>query len=323
MVDRNTILPGSLDEKHKANLLTQLDGLIKDLRLEYIKSVAWKRKFEEALSLLKDFPKGENPDPRLLDLQARIFAQQGRLSDAESTWKAALKVDPNNPVFLAGLTRIAEIRSRPYWLKPVLNLISWGLLFLLLIFGSLFWISRTQTVIAENDPGYSTSSNQDQILLDSLAQLKFILLDITSGSAETEFPDFNLDIEGIIVQQENGELFILFEEGLFKEGTAFQPHALELLTKLAQELERYGKNISLTIFGLADRIPLSPSSLYHDNNELGMARALKVHDHLRQHSNLPWNKVLIGSLGGAAYPFINEANTNQFNNRSVVIQVYQ
>ncbi len=323
MADKKTPLPSIHHPVGYELIMEQVGDLIDDIKLEHIKGLAWKGKFGEAQNLLNGLQKDERLNSRILDLQARIFAQQGHLSEAEATWKTALESDPSNPLYFAGLDRIAKTRSRPYWLKPFLNLITWSLLILFLIGGSLFWVSRIQIIASKNNVESNTLSSQNQVLLDSFALLKATLLEIASGPANTRLPDLAIQVEGLTVQRDNRQLFLLFEEGLFSKGAAFQPHAPELLTKLGQQLEPYGQSISLTIFGLADRVPVSRSSFYRDNNELGRARALKVLDHLRQHSNLSWNKVLVGSLGDNAYPFLDDANENQPKNRTVVIQVHR
>ena len=317
------MLPGAPGPERYQDTLEKAGSLINDIRLEHAKGLAWKGRPGEALNLLKGILAGEGADPGALDLQARIFAQQGRLSEAETAWRAALEADPNNPIYLAGLARIARVRSRAYNWKPLLNLISWRLLILLFIGGSLFWISRIQTIAYRNNAGINALQNQNQALLDSLALLKAALPEAPPGPAAGGPPGLALQSEGVSVQKEGDRLFLLFEEGLFQEGVVFRPHAPELLSQLARQLELYRDSISLTIFGLADRVQVSPSSPYRDNNELGRARALKVYDYLRQHSNLPWHRVLIGSLGGSAYPFPREGDgdTGQPKNRSVVIQV--
>jgi len=75
-------------------------------------SLARKGEYVAAAGVLRAFTDKENPHPRALDLLARIHAQQGRFSEAEACWQRALQIEPNHDSYLAGLKRIARMRSR-------------------------------------------------------------------------------------------------------------------------------------------------------------------------------------------------------------------
>jgi type VI secretion system protein ImpK len=64
--------------------------------------------FAQAEALLEGLPEGSS-DPRVLDLRARMRAQEGRLAEAERLWLEAARLDPSSPGILAGL---AEVRRR-------------------------------------------------------------------------------------------------------------------------------------------------------------------------------------------------------------------
>ena len=52
--------------------------------------------------------------PDLLELLAKVYAQQGRYLDAESVWNDALSLSPRNPSYMEGLQAIArERRTSP------------------------------------------------------------------------------------------------------------------------------------------------------------------------------------------------------------------
>jgi len=53
--------------------------------------------------------------PVALDLQARIYAQQGRYCEAEACWLEAVRLSPGNPRYRQGLDAIANERRASGW----------------------------------------------------------------------------------------------------------------------------------------------------------------------------------------------------------------
>src|ERR1051326_9065115 len=49
-----------------------------------------------------------------LDLQARVFAQQGLLLRAEACWAEALEKDPGNPAYLRSEEHTSELQSHSF-----------------------------------------------------------------------------------------------------------------------------------------------------------------------------------------------------------------
>src|SRR5437773_1296463 len=91
-----------------------LDGaasrLLEEFAISQAAELARKGAYDRAESMLR--PSVERPDAPVagLDLQARIFAQQGRLSEAEVLWRRALVKAPDNAACLAALARIHRER---------------------------------------------------------------------------------------------------------------------------------------------------------------------------------------------------------------------
>ena len=55
--------------------------------------------------------------PSMLDLKAKVCAQQGRYLEAEACWREALALAPDNQAFRRALAVIAEDRRYPFWLR--------------------------------------------------------------------------------------------------------------------------------------------------------------------------------------------------------------
>jgi len=64
----------------------------------------------------------EESSGEVLDLLARIRAQQRRFDDAETLWNRLLRRDPDNLAFRAALRCIARQRGRSGWLAALLRL---------------------------------------------------------------------------------------------------------------------------------------------------------------------------------------------------------
>jgi tetratricopeptide (TPR) repeat protein len=67
--------------------------------------------------MLAPLPADSPLRPSILDLKAKIFAQQGRYLEAEACWREALTLAPDNQAFQQALAVIAEERRCPFWLR--------------------------------------------------------------------------------------------------------------------------------------------------------------------------------------------------------------
>lgn len=67
-------------------------------------------RYAEAEEVLRACLKRQEPLPIVLDLLARIAAQQGRLGQAAELWQRAAHLDPGNAAYQAGVQRIEAIQ---------------------------------------------------------------------------------------------------------------------------------------------------------------------------------------------------------------------
>ena len=79
--------------------------------------LARRGRYDEATSTLARLPADSPLRPSILDLKAKIFAQQGRYREAEGCWREALTLAPGNQAFQQALAVIAEERRCPFWLR--------------------------------------------------------------------------------------------------------------------------------------------------------------------------------------------------------------
>lgn len=92
----------------------QLDGALGEVLLAEAARLARRGRWVEAEAAL-GFPLAPGRPTRgaALDLLARIRGQQGRWADAKAAWTEALRLDPENEAYSAGLRRLSR---RPTWL---------------------------------------------------------------------------------------------------------------------------------------------------------------------------------------------------------------
>jgi len=91
--------------------------------LDTLKAAAWlarKGDHVQAESLLEPLCNSDNPGMEVIDLSAKIHAQQGRIEQARSLWLKALAKDPSNLHVLAAL-RMCAYHKRPRLERLVLQ----------------------------------------------------------------------------------------------------------------------------------------------------------------------------------------------------------
>ena len=79
--------------------------------------LARRDRYGDAAAMLAELPADSALRPSILDLKAKILAQQGRYLEAEACWREALTLAPDNQAFRCALAAIAEERKYPFWLR--------------------------------------------------------------------------------------------------------------------------------------------------------------------------------------------------------------
>lgn len=305
----------------KEDLLKQVSLLLLKSQLAQSAEFAREGRYDDALQSISELKKEHQDNPAILDLQARIIAQQGNLKDAELLWKQALVLDPENKAYLAALNRIRQISRRPLWLKSFFNLLIGLGLILAGIFLSVFLFNRINPTSLATLPGFQKNQEIQEKILERVAALESSIQSLKTNAHSFKPPDIELNIPGIITRKENNHIVATFEKGIFQKGTIFKKEAKPLLTSLGKQLEPYSGRINLKIYGCTDSIPMPPGQKYRDNMELGRYRALKVYEYLTQTTNLPPNKLLISSYGQSFFPFSNQTPEDRAKNLTVIILI--
>src|SRR5665213_2122211 len=94
----------------------QAAALLKQVTLSQAANLARDGSYSAAEQLLTGMLATEQTDANVLDLLARIRAQQGSLLEAEALWQQVLRLDSSHLGAQAGIARIRRMRRHPVWL---------------------------------------------------------------------------------------------------------------------------------------------------------------------------------------------------------------
>lgn len=276
--------------------------------------------------------------PDVLDLQARIRAQQGHYREAEALWARAEDLDPSNPEYAEARRRVQTVQRRPAWLAaPIFWITALGMAvvsLLAVVFGRALLdgddaASLAVSKNAAHAEGARPRSGASPLEVENQIQSESPTPTPAPPAAQPSEPGPRLpdalaaDVQmpGIAVRRENDELVLTFEHGLFQDKNRLTHEARDLLTGLGAALSRHRQAISLRIVGHTDDRSVRKGSHRASNLELGAERGLAVARHLASTqggANVP---ITVETAGAEGAPFPNDSAENRARNRTVTIRI--
>ncbi|POM24646.1 flagellar motor protein MotD [Actinomadura rubteroloni] len=252
----------------------------------------------EARDLLEQaFPDGERTAP-VLDLLARVRAQQGDLDAADRHWAEAERLAPGDPDVIAARARVAALRGRRVsrfgWPAAVAAIVV-----ALVAGGGAFAVTR--------------ASDSDPVAVAPAAPPPPPSLAGPAPAAPLDGLD--LRVPGVRVVRQAGELSVTFRRGLFDEGATLSPRGRAVLAALGRRLRPQADRLRVTIIGHTD----GAGGDYTANAELGSVRAAVVREALRTSAGIPTGRFAVSSLGGELRPFKGAAGDAR--NRTVTLRI--
>jgi flagellar motor protein MotB len=301
-------------------------------------------RYEEAHRVLDELGGEGSEDPAVLDLLARVHAQQGELAEADACWARVQEIheisassgsgpSPSGPGSArasarAGRRRIAALQARRLGM-PTGRRLAVGAL-LLAVGAAVAGAVVASSSDSSEEPGASASPGGD---LDALRDQQDRLTE-QLGEVEEELGDDDratqtppeevaagLDGPGTTVSREADGLLITFDEGLFAAEETMTPEGEEALSDLGRRLVDAGLNGPLIVTGHTDDAPLPYGSPYSDRVNLGFARAQTVAEELATDTGIPLDSMGIRSTGTAEPPFPNDSAANRARNNTVTVLV--
>ncbi|MGH3721126.1 MAG: OmpA family protein [Pseudonocardiaceae bacterium] len=285
--------------------------------------LARRGRYAEAHRVLDELGGRDSIDPDLLDLLARVHAQQGELAAADECWARVQQLGVDESGSRDGRRLIAQIHARRHRQRTGRAV---GVVAVVLLAGA----GIAGAVVAR--PGQST----DQALSSELRETKTAIgdlarqvgdlqnrLDQVTLRPERALQDLRAELagSGLILRSESGTLVVTFPVGLFPSGAVLSAEGQRALADLGAHLGRFSRDVSFTVVGHTDDIPVAPNSRYTDNADLGFARARVAAQELSAHSGLPLTTFTVTSSGAADPPFPNSTTESRNQNRTVILLV--
>jgi flagellar motor protein MotB len=296
--------------------LSKLDKIIFNYYFSLSSIAASNGNYSLASDYLSELLKSEEESVIVIDLQAKIAAQQGKFREAEFLWKKCLKAEPDNPEYFAALNRINKVLTsksvRFYTLFNLLKITTVFLLILILLFIFVFEIFQQ-----EQHMTFIKEQNQEMISkIENLINLKAsenkYLLDIT---------DKMKSINGITVESNSNEISIYFNDGLFSKADIMKTNYLKTLDIISKTLSPYSGRIMVKVIGSTDSTPIKFRNNFRNNDDLSISRAKAVFDRFYESSRIPREDLMIGSLSESNTLFPNDTPENRKKNRTVFIKI--
>ncbi|MBF0402799.1 OmpA family protein [Candidatus Magnetominusculus xianensis] len=308
-----------MDSLNKANSITV--ATVNRIMLARASAVASSGYHKEAERLIHDMP--EKPH-EALDLLARIYAQQGKFTEAKQLWTKALTKNANNESYQAGLRRIAKMESRSLIGMTIAPMMIGVLIIICMCILGYFFVDHTNhlraLLIKEIDERFL--SNRDyinqQLVLSQNTKPEKTPPPKDEPHEDTK-PDIKIEIPGISTKYDSDKVIVIFDTGLFSQNITLKYGAREQLALLGHELKPHAGRISISVTGYTDDLVIKANSGYADNIALGMLRAVAVVEYLRKVTGFPSEVFSVRSLGELHVPFPNDSKTNRHKNRTVSI----
>lgn len=237
------------------------------------------------------------PTPPVLDLLARIRAQQGRLTDARTLWTEAARLDPNNESYSAALHRLARI-GRYRWTKAG-QLLAGVMLAVILV-----------AVFAKVMKAWRR--HERAVILNEFRPT----LPVPKAPAVLEI---SFEIPGVTRRVEGAEVVLRFDSGLFKKGDILTPEAKVLLNAVGSRLKPMASKVTVCIVGYTNNLPVKHTVHFRDNQFLALARAHAAAGFIASSAGIPSRQLTLQPAEGFIYP--NDTPGNRAKNRSIEIRI--
>jgi len=330
----------------------RLHSILDQIEFERARNLAENGNYSEAITILLKLLKAEN-SPKVMDLLARIYAQQGLIHDARSMWEKALTIDPKNPDYVKGLAYITSKQENISNTRLIRNrlLIFIGLATLLsLLLVSIFqngairrsinqMAAQSTARVIEGEQSLENDSdlgNINQTALDLLEDIRQDNLSIVQKvdanqktidsvlsmfttlvptDEPTKVPlGLDIKVEGVTLTTTETSVQIRFENRLFLYNDTFTDSGQELLKQLGLQLEPYIGSVQIKVIGYTD-------SLERDKRNIPLNRGTAVVRYLTENTRLPAIMFTVASGEGLPPPYPVGSTGDPHRERTVVLEI--
>ena len=268
----------------------------------------------------------------VLDLLARVHAQQGDLVAADECWARVERLDPGHDGARAGRRRIRETWSpRRSWLGPRTGAVVAALL--LAGGGAAAGWSLAPRPVAADPP-------QDGAVLAELTDLRGQVTGLRdevgalrADGAQTDGAQAAdrlrqvraaLDDPRWIVRSDGGALTVTFRDAVFLAGGAEMSD--DGRTALADVGRRIAgvdgsSELDVAVVGHTSDTPPVQGGPFPDNGAVGLARALAAAEVVAGRAGLPLGSIGVATSGDVAPPYPNTDEESRTRNQTVTLTI--
>lgn len=261
-------------------------GVVATLARGWAADVAASGDFERAEKILSGLAPEAQATPEVLDLRARMLAQQKRFREAAALWRQAIRLSPERAEYEAALALCEKLEGRPKWFAfPREGAVAAVVLVALL--GTLIVVAR---------PGEMKPQGRNA---QEAREAPGILSSAPSSSAGSPsngappavdgrvVPVADLHIAGVRSSQGASALTLTFEAPLFGRSARLLPGEGERVRDVGRALQVAGSDLVIEVVGHTDAELVPDGSRFPDNAALALSRAVVVAEELRRECGLP------------------------------------
>jgi len=312
-------LTGKTGYENMTRIMGSIQALQYQTMLTKAAQLARAGHYSSAEQLLASLPVEFRSNTEVLDLLARISAQQGLLTEAHGFWSRANQMDNASPAYQAGISRISATQRKTGNYYLIKTGIGFTLVIALLILtlsvinnyiqiplhkisSDLSHTVSGQNTIHQRLENLSLAQNKISLNINKtpamiqknntelstrLSKLEKQTASLISYFQERKAPDIKLHIPGVSIRTEGSFQVLTFDKGLFVTGLILSSKSRETLDLLGKQLDQYAPGIHITVTGHTDDRPVNNNGRISSNHQLGLSRAANVVSYLHEKTHLP------------------------------------
>lgn len=276
-------------------------------------------RYDEARRALEALGGATSDDVAVLDLLARVHAQQGDLTAADECWARVESLDPEHTGAREGRRRIRAVWGR----RRGVGAGTAGLAAVLLLAGGAAagW-ALAPGADGASSPATQTTAPQDPGLAEAVDRLEHELDRLGDRTGQRDEGErvrrlvAALDDPRWTARADGGAVTVVFREGVFAAGGAEATDAgREALGGLGAALR--GQDVAVAVVGHTSDTPPVPGG--PGNAAVGLDRALAGAQVLAVAADLPLGAVRVATSGDAAPPHPNTDEAGRARNQTVTV----
>lgn len=275
--------------------------------------------YDSARHALDPLGGARSDDVAVLDLLARVHAQQGDLAAADECWARVESLDPSHSGAREGRRRLRTIWSHRPWPGPRTGA---AVAALLLAAGG----AATGWSLAprEAPAAAADSTTAEPNVLDRLDQLHTEIAELREQAPQDPAAErlqtlrAALDDPRWTTRTQDGALTVTFRDAVFTAGGAEMSDAgRAALTDLATAAREPEGDLDVAVVGHTSDTAPAPGG--PDNAAVGLSRALAAGEVIAAEADLPLGEIAVATSGDVAPPHPNTDEAGRARNQTVTV----